>query len=72
MAVYTSIDNPGIYFNTITYAGNGDATRTITGAGFQPDLIINKNRSSTNAHFVWDAVRGNNKAIQTIILLVLL
>ena len=62
---YTTIDNPGIYFNTITYAGNGDATRTITGAGFQPDLIINKNRSSTNAHFVWDAVRGNNKAIQT-------
>ena len=65
MAVYTSIDNPGIYFNTITYTGNGSATRTITGAGFQPDLIINKNRSSTNAHFVWDAVRGNNKAIQT-------
>ena len=62
---YTTIDNPGIYFNTFTYAGNGDATRTITGAGFQPDLIINKNRSSTNAHFVWDAVRGNNKAIQT-------
>ena len=62
---YTSIDNPGIYFNTITYTGNGSATRTITGAGFQPDLIINKNRSSTNAHFVWDAVRGNNKAIQT-------
>ena len=62
---YTTIDNPGIYFNTITYAGNGDATRTITGAGFQPDLIINKNRSSTNAHFVWDAVRGNNKANQT-------
>ena len=62
---YTTIDNPGIYFNTITYTGNGSATRTITGAGFQPDLIINKNRSSTNAHFVWDAVRGNNKAIQT-------
>ena len=65
MAVYTSIDNPGIYFNTITYTGNGSATRTITGAGFQPDLIINKDRGASNAHFVWDAVRGNNMALQT-------
>ena len=64
---YTTIDDPGIYFNIITYTGNGDATRTISGAGFEPDFIINKNRSASggNAHFVWDAVRGDNKALQT-------
>ena len=45
------------YFNTVTYTGNG-STQSITGVGFQPDLVIAKNRDSTNSFRVVDAVRG--------------
>jgi hypothetical protein len=40
------IDKPSDYFNTKLYTGTG-ATQSITGVGFQPDLIWFKNRSAT-------------------------
>jgi len=54
---YTTIDNPGIYFNTKLYTGNG-GTNAITGVGFQPDWVWLKRRDSSAAHYVWDVVRG--------------
>ncbi len=47
-------------FNTVTYAGNG-STQSISGLGFEPDLVWIKSRSGTSGafnHTLWDAVRG--------------
>ena len=57
MAVYTTIDDPGSYFNPKLYTGN-DSTQSITGVGFQPDMVWIKKRDATSNHCVMDAVRG--------------
>ena len=64
MADYTTIDNPGLFFNTVTYTGDmvdGDGTghtQSITGVGFQPDWVWHKGRSNARTHIVVDSVRG--------------
>ena len=60
---YTTIDNPALFFNTITYSGNGSNPRTLTGVGFQPDWVWQKNRTDSNGHTLADAVRGANKTV---------
>ena len=45
------------YFNTKLYTGNG-STQSITGVGFQPDLIWTKGRSVAENHNAYDIVRG--------------
>ena len=60
---YTDIDNPGEYFNTKLFTGNG-STNAITGVGFQPDWIWFKNRTAAQSHAVVDSVRGR-KGLQT-------
>jgi len=50
-------DVPSDYFNTVLYTGNG-STQSITGVGFQPDLIWGKNRSTTGYHQLFDVIRG--------------
>jgi hypothetical protein len=60
---YATIDKGSKYFNTVLYTGTG-ATRSITGAGFQPDWVWIKERSaSASAHNLSDAVRGAGKAL---------
>jgi hypothetical protein len=49
------------YFNVLTYTGNGTDGRTVTGVGFNPDLVWVKGRSNAGAHVLADAVRGSNK-----------
>jgi hypothetical protein len=61
---YTSINKPSDYFNTITYSGNGSNPRTLTGVGFQPDLIWFKCRQANN-HNWFDVIRGSDKIIQS-------
>jgi len=62
---YTDIDNPSeTAFNTVLYTGNG-STQSITGVGFQPDLIWIKERNLTSSHAVTDSVRGNTKKLKT-------
>jgi hypothetical protein len=56
MAVYTTIDNPAEYFNTIIYTGDGG--QDVTGVGFQPDLVWVKARGNTYNHQLHDSVRG--------------
>jgi len=51
-------------FNTVLYRGNS-GTQSITGMGFQPDLVWIKNRTGTNDHQLVDAVRGNTKALRS-------
>ena len=52
-----TVKDGGDYFNTVLWTGN-DATRTITGYGFQPDFIWTKGRNVAAGHRLSDAVRG--------------
>lgn len=49
-------------FNTVLYTGNG-GTQSVTGVGFQPDLVWIKNRDYTANHAIYDSVRGVNKRL---------
>ena len=53
---------PKDYFNTKIFTGNG-STQSITGVGFQPDLVWVKNRDHANHNVLFDAVRGGSKVI---------
>jgi hypothetical protein len=61
---YTTIKKPSDYFNTKLYTGTG-ATQSITGVGFQPDWTWIKNRTQTDDHKIFDAVRGVTKVIKS-------
>jgi hypothetical protein len=53
-------------FDSSLYTGTGASqTVTQTGAGFQPDLLWIKARSSALTHNLWDSVRGLNKYIES-------
>ena len=60
---YTTINKSTDYFNTKLYTGNGSTQHSITGVGFQPDLVWLKSRDDTYNHFLFDAVRGVGKQI---------
>jgi len=62
MAAYTTIDDAGLFFNTVLYTGTG-TTHTITGVGFQPDLVWAKSRSGNQSGRIIDAVRGGDKVM---------
>jgi len=57
-----TVKNPGEYFNTVLFTGNGSAGHAITGVGFSPDMVWLKNRGSGH-HGIWDTVRGTTKRI---------
>ena len=61
---YTTIKKPSDYFNTKLYTGTGSAN-SITGVGFQPDLVWIKQRNGTGWHQWVDAVRGSGKRINS-------
>jgi len=61
---YTDIDKPDDYFNTKLYTGTGSAT-SITGVGFQPDLVWIKRRNDTGSHRLVDVVRGARNYIES-------
>ena len=63
MAVYTTIDDAGSYFNTILWTGNSPSTQALTGVGFQPDFVWVKKRSTAAEHCVTDAARGVTETI---------
>ena len=54
----TTATQAGKYFNTVTWTGDSTNPRTITGVGFQPDLVWAKGRSAATSNFLQDAVRG--------------
>tara|TARA_R100000734_G_scaffold18790_1_gene16554 strand:+ start:1516 stop:2595 length:1080 start_codon:yes stop_codon:yes gene_type:complete len=61
---YTTIDTPESYFNVVTYTGNG-STQSITGVGFQPDMVWLKSRNASGDHVITDSSRGTGKQIMT-------
>lgn len=58
------IVNGSKFMNAVTWTGTGD-TRSITGVGFQPDLIWSKSRSNAETHKLVDSVRGATKALSS-------
>ena len=60
---YTTIDNPGLYFNTVLYTGNASDDRSISGVGFQPDLLWLKRRNGVGSHRLVDSIRGATKTL---------
>ena len=58
-------NNPSKYFGVLTYTGDGNDNRDITGLDFQPDLVWIKERNSTGDHHIFDVVRGATKAMRT-------
>jgi hypothetical protein len=50
------------YFDATTYTGTGSA-RSVTGLGFQPDLVWVKGRSVAYSHLLTDSVRGVSKRL---------
>ena len=62
---YTTIDDPGLFFNTLLYTANNTGGTSITGVGFQPDLIWFKNRTSAYGHRLCDSIRGANKLLSS-------
>ena len=61
---YTTINKSTDFFNTKLYTGTGSAN-SITGVGFQPDLVWIKQRNGTGWHQWVDAVRGSGKRINS-------
>jgi hypothetical protein len=56
------INKPSEYFNTVLYTGTG-TTQSITGVGFQPDLVWLKGRTSPYYNNLYDIIRGGTKAL---------
>ena len=60
---YASIAKPGLYMNPKLYTGTG-ASQSITGVGFQPDVVWIKDRSAVMNPNLFDAVRGAQKRLE--------
>jgi len=58
MAAYTTIDDPGLYFEVQLRSGLYGGSDTAFNIGFQPDMIWDKKRSGTGVHSLFDSVRG--------------
>jgi hypothetical protein len=58
------INKPDEYFNTKLYTGNG-SSQSITGVGFQPDLLWIKSRGDIGNHFLSDVIRGSTKRLKS-------
>ena len=54
---YTTVNKGSAHYNKVLYTGNNTG-QSITGVGFQPDVVWNKSRSNTESHNMWDSVRG--------------
>ena len=50
------------HFNTVLYSGNG-SSQTVTGFGFNPDVVWHKGRSVAYSHSLVDVLRGNSNVL---------
>ena len=59
-----TIAKPNTVMDALLWTGNGSA-RSITGLGFNPDLVWIKGRSNATDHALYDAVRGTEKRLES-------
>ena len=59
----SSIADPTKHFNTVLYNGDGSTSNSITGTGFQPDMIWIKSRSVGDSNALFDVNRGRSRLI---------
>ena len=57
------VQKPSSYMDVVTWTGNANSSRSITGFGFSPDLIWIKGRSGTPDHALIDTVRGTGAKV---------
>jgi len=62
MAAYTTINDPGLFFNPKLYTGSA-GVQSITGVGCTPNMAWFKSRTSVASHQLYDTVRGNASAL---------
>ena len=60
-----AISDPGEYFRSVLYTGDGNSGRSIVGVGFTPDLVWIKSRSNAYAPEIFDSVRGSTLVLYT-------
>jgi hypothetical protein len=60
-----AIADPGKYFKSVLWSGDSNSGRSITGVGFQPDLVWLKSRTNNASNRLSDAVRGVNKQLMS-------
>ena len=60
---YATFNKPSLHFNTKTFTGNGSAA-SVTGVGFQPDMVWIKHQTDISDHVLADVVRGTTKYIR--------
>ena len=59
------IKKPSEHFDAKIRTGAGGGSVTVSGVGFQPDLVWTKSRSQAYDHMLADSVRGTTKALRT-------
>jgi hypothetical protein len=61
-----AIADPGKHFKSVLWSGDSNGGRSITGVGFQPDLVWVKRRDgSAVRHYLFDSVRGPLAALDS-------
>ena len=65
MSYTNGLDKPSDYFDTVTYQGSGGNNFAISSLDFAPNLTWIKRMTSTQNHFLFDTVRGNNKYVNS-------
>jgi len=60
-----TISDPGKYFKTVLYTGDGASGRSIVGVGFTPDLVWVKLRDVSQSHYIFNSVRGAAAYLQS-------
>ena len=64
---YTTIDDPGLFFNSLIWTGNDNESRDITSVGLQPDWVWGKRRDDGAGHNLLASGRtaGSDKEIRS-------
>jgi len=67
MAVYTTIDNPELYFQSVLWTGTGSSNAITLGGSedMSPNLVWGKSRSNATSPAIHDSVRGATEEIYT-------
>ena len=63
MAVYTTINDPSVYFQTLLYTGGSSSYTNDGNSDLQPDWVWIKARNNAYEHKLFDSSRGTTKLL---------